>query len=298
VILDWEPDAKANHESRITNHESRMLVDLHLHTTASDGRSTPGQLVEQAAAAGVTVMAVTDHDTLASCIEVQQAAAARGIEAITGIEITAMEGGRDVHMLGYFIDVADTALAGFLVAQRATRIRRLGEIAGRLADLGMPVDIGGLVKAVADEGRSYGRPWIADAMVSAGYVADRREAFDRWLGADRPAFVPRRGAAPEDVIAIVHAARGLISLAHPGRTRLDDARIEALAAAGLDALEVYHSDHDAAGVARYAALADRLRLLRTGGSDFHGDPTHGVVIGGSPLPPDEWTRLCAAAPRP
>ena len=149
--------------------------------------------------------------------------------------------------------------------------------------------------ATAAAGRSIGRPQIADAMVAAGYVADRREAFDRWLGSDRPAFVPRTGAAPEQVIATVHRAGGVIALAHPGRTKLPEPRLESLAAAGLDALEVYHPDHDETLIAHYASLAHRLGLLRTGGSDFHGDPSHGVTIGCSTLPAEYWTRLHAVA---
>ena len=205
------------------------MVDLHLHTTASDGRLTPGELVAAAAAAGLTVMAVTDHDTVAACAEVRDAAQRRGIDTITGIEITAVDNNRDVHMLGYFLDIADRELAVFLGRQRAIRRARLEQIGERLAELAMPVDAARIATAAA--GRSIGRPQIADAMVAAGYVADRREAFDRWLGSDRPAFVPRTGAAPEQVIATVHRAGGVIALAHPGRTKLPEPRVESLAAA-------------------------------------------------------------------
>jgi predicted metal-dependent phosphoesterase TrpH len=272
-----------------------MLVDLHLHTTASDGRSTPRELVDTAAAAGVTVIAATDHDTVAAYADVRREALARGLQAIPGIEITAVEHGRDVHMLGYFLDVDDDGLARFLLRQRTIRSERVLEIAARLAELGMPIDISGVVAVAAIKRGTVGRPLVADAMIAAGHVRDRSEAFERWLGAGCPAFVPRGGATPEQVIGIVHAAHGLISLAHPGRTKLTDARITELALAGLDALEVYHSDHDAAAIAHYDALAERLRLLRSGGSDFHGDPSHGVVVGGSPLPVEHWARLEAAS---
>ena len=268
-----------------------MLVDLHLHTTASDGRSTPGELVSHAAAAGVTVMAVTDHDTVAACAEVAQLAQASGIEAVTGIEITAVESGRDVHMLGYFIDIEDAGLAEFLVGQRAIRLVRAECIARRLNELGLPVDLVPFTTAAATGGRTIGRPQVADAMIAAGHVANRREAFDRWLGAGKPAFLPREGASPERVIEIVHAVRGVISLAHPGRTGLDDRRIGELVAAGLDAIEVYHPDHDAGLVARYEFLADELGLVRTGGSDFHGDPAYGPTVGRVSLPPEQWARL-------
>ena len=240
-------------------------------------------------------MAVTDHDTVTSCRDVIESARGRGIDAITGIEITAVEAGRDIHMLGYFLDIDDAGLAEFLAAQRQTRVARVERIAQRLGELGMPVDFTLFLAAAATRGQSIGRPQVADAMIAGGYVTSRRDAFDRWLGAGRPAFIERAGPSPESVIEIVHAARGLISLAHPGRTCLPDSRVSQLVAAGLDALEVYHSDHDADTVSRYAALADRLGTLRSGGSDFHGDPGYPLTVGSVSLPPEHWDRLRTAA---
>jgi predicted metal-dependent phosphoesterase TrpH len=273
------------------------LVDLHLHTTASDGRCTPAELVARAAAAGVTTMAATDHDTTAAIAAVRTHAERRGILSIPGIEITAVADGRDVHMLGYFFEPGDPGLETFLAAQRATRVARVGAIAERLAALGMPIDIRPLLaEAARQTGKSVGRPKVARAMIDAGYVADTREAFDRWLGRGCPAFVERAGASPEEVIAILHRAGGLASLAHPGRTGIDD-RLQALCDAGLDVVEVYHSDHDAAAVDRYGRLAREFGLLVSGGSDFHGDPAHGFEPGQSTLPAPEWERLYAARDR-
>jgi len=133
-------------------------------------------------------------------------------------------------------------------------------------------------------------------MVDAGHVANTQEAFDKWLARDRPAFVPRSGPSPEHVVDAIHRAGGLASLAHPGRTQID-ARIPALARAGLDAIEVYHSDHDAAAIERYRLVAQDLALLATGGSDYHGEPGHGVRPGDATLPHDEWKRLNAARHR-
>jgi predicted metal-dependent phosphoesterase TrpH len=198
-------------------------------------------------------------------------------------------------MLGYFVDTDAPTLTRFLTSQRDTRIARVHRIAARLEELGIPVNAGVLAASVADARRTIGRPQIADAMIAAGHVVNRREAFEHWLGAGRPAFVPREGASPEQVIEIAHAAGGLISLAHPGRTLLPDDRIRELAAQGMDAIEVYHSDHDASLVGKYGALADELGILRTGGSDFHGDPSYGVTIGGASLPPEHWDRLRAKA---
>lgn len=271
-------------------------IDLHLHTTASDGRCSPAELVELAAAAGLTVMAATDHDTIAAVDEVRTLAAARGIEAIPGIEVTAVEGGRDIHMLGYFLTPTD-AFHAFLIEQRRARVDRAQAIAARLAELGMPIDLSGALAAVEPHSaRAIGRPQIARAMAQAGHVADTREAFDKWLGTGLPAFVPRSGPSPESVIEAIHQAGGLASLAHPGRTQIDG-RIAELRDAGLDALEAHHSDHDAEAVERYRRTAGDLGLLVTGGSDFHGDPAHGVTIGAATLPPDAWQRLYAARHR-
>jgi 3',5'-nucleoside bisphosphate phosphatase len=272
------------------------VIDLHLHTTASDGRCTPYELVNRAWRAGVTVMAVTDHDTVAAIPEVRSAAKACGIEVIAGIEITAIESsGRDIHMLGYFIDPDDSGLTTFLAKQRTQRIARVEALGLRLAQLGMPIDIGPVLRhAQEPRGRSVGRPQIARAMVAAGYVADTREAFDRWLATGRPAFVPRSGAPPGEVIDIVHTAGGLASLAHPGQTDVDSF-ISAYVESGLDAIELYHPDHDANAVARYRNIASRLNLLATGGSDFHGDADHGSEPGAVALPVEDWIQLRDAA---
>ena len=270
------------------------MIDLHLHTTASDGRLAPADLVRRAAAAGIRVLAVTDHDTTDGIDEAAAAAAPLGLSLYPGIEITAVDRGRDVHMLGYFFDRYEPRLADFLVAQRATRITRIAQMAARLAELGMPVDVGSLLdEAQRQTSKSIGRPRLARAMIDAGYVATTREAFEGWLGPGRPAFVERVGPSPHAVIDIVHRAGGCVSLAHPGRTRIDD-QIPALRDAGLDAIEAFHSDHDDQTSRAYADLADRLGLLITGGSDFHGDPSHGVEPAAATLPEPAWQRLLDA----
>jgi hypothetical protein len=271
------------------------VIDLHLHTTASDGRCAPSELVHRAAAARVSVLAVTDHDTTAAVAQVQSAGEAHAIQVVTGIEITAVENGRDVHILGYFIDPANVELAGFLVRQRGQRIARVEAMGDRLAQLGIPIDLQPLLAHARElDGRSVGRPQVARAMVAAGYVRDTREAFDRWLATGQPAFIPRDGAPSREVIEIVHVAGGLASLAHPGQTRVDP-QISAYASAGLDALEVYHPDHDRAYTERYLRLALQLKLLVTGGSDFHGDADHGWEPATVSLPIDAWIRLRDAA---
>jgi len=272
------------------------VIDLHLHTTASDGLLTPEALVARVAAAGITVMAVTDHDTVAGLDRAQAAASARGIRLIPGIEITAVENGRDVHVLGYFFDRAHRPLADFLDGQRADRRRRLQAMAARLAALGMPIDIDEVLARHA--AHAVGRPAIAKALVRGGHVATIAEAFDRYLGTDGAAFVPRQGTAVAGVVAVIREAGGLASLAHPGLLR-DPALLEQLVAAGAaapDAIEVFHSDHDEVVTARLLALADARGLLVTGGSDFHGDAAgRAVGLGRIALPADRFDRFSAKA---
>ena len=270
------------------------MIDLHLHTTASDGRLTPTELVALASASGVRILAVTDHDTTDGLDEAAAEAGRRGLVTVPGIEITAVENGRDLHMLGYFFDPFEESLVRFLIRQRVTRITRIADMAVRLAQLGLPVDVQPLLDdARRHTNKSIGRPTLARAMISAGHVATTNEAFDKWLGQERPAFVERVGPSPEEVIGTLHRAGGIASLAHPGRTKIDG-QIAALREAGLDAIEAYHSDHDAAATDGYLARARALDLLVTGGSDFHGDPAHGLEPGASTLPQPEWERLLRA----
>ncbi|MEZ5317858.1 MAG: PHP domain-containing protein [Vicinamibacterales bacterium] len=276
------------------------MIDLHLHTTASDGRSTPADLVREAQAAGITTMAVTDHDTTAAWEAVSAEAAARGIACVPGIEITAVEDGRDVHVLGYFFGARRAPdLEAFLDDQRADRRRRLVEIIRRLSAIGVAIDVAAL-EARQPPGRALGRPLVAAALVEAGYVASIAEAFDRYLSPGRPGFVPRRGASGADVIERIARAGGVASLAHPGKLG-DEAVVQRLVAAGLPAIEVHHPDHTPADTARYRALATRADLGVTGGSDYHG-PGSGREdgLGRTRLPEADFERLraLAAAPRP
>jgi predicted metal-dependent phosphoesterase TrpH len=267
------------------------VIDLHLHTTASDGLLEPSALVERAAAAGLSTIAVTDHDTVGGIAAARDAGIGFGVRVIAGIEVTAVENGRDLHILGYFFDPLSAALGRLLTAQRADRIRRVREIGARLGDLGYPLDVEPLLSAASQSGRSIGRPAIADALVAAGHCADRNDAFARLLGRGCPAFVPRDGTSPAAVVEIIHEAHGIASLAHPGISA-EDALIERLVSAGLDAIEVWHSDHSAGQQQHYGELADRLNVAKTGGSDYHGDGVHRVCrLGGVVLPATELARL-------
>ena len=274
------------------------MIDLHTHTTASDGRCTPAELVARASAAGVTVLSVTDHDTVAACEAVAAACAGAGIEFVPGIEITAVRSGADVHVLGYFLDPRSASLRAFLSEQRHQRVDRIRRIVARLAGHGLHLDADALLRpALDDPSRSVGRPWVARAMVAAGYVASTDVAFSAWLSRGRPGFVPREGAGPEDVIARIHDAGGIASMAHPGLLKRDD-WIPPLAEAGLDAIEAYHTDHGPDDTARYLALAAQLTLAVSGGSDYHADESHGAPRPGmTSLPREEFERLRAVVRR-
>lgn len=246
------------------------MIDLHTHTTASDGMLPPRALVERAHRVGIRTLSVTDHDTLAGVAEAAAEAAARGMELLPGIEITAVHKGRDVHMLGYFLNPAPRALAPFLERALQDRVRRAREMSARLAALGAPIDIDHLIAGAEAAGRAVARPTVARALLDAGHVTSLQQAFDRWLADGRPAYVPRTGASPAEVVRLVVRSGGVPVLAHPGLLRRDEL-IPELVEAGLGALEVYHSDHDAGAQSRYLRLAGRHGLAVSGGSDFHGD---------------------------
>ncbi|HSL22168.1 MAG TPA: PHP domain-containing protein [Vicinamibacterales bacterium] len=271
------------------------MIDLHLHSSISDGRDEPAALAQLCREAGVTVMSVTDHDTTAGWADASAAAEALGIEFVPGVEITAVLDGHDVHVLGYFPTLRVPMLEEFLRDQRADRLRRVREMVAKLADTGVRVDLGpALREAERNPSHTIGRPQVADAMVAAGHVADRDEAFARYLGADAPAFVPRRGYSPADVVELITAAGGLASLAHPALLDRDEI-IPSLILAGLPALEAFHSDHDPATARRYQRLAAASRLLVTGGSDFHGHGAwHEGTLGRIGLPPEDYARFRAA----
>jgi predicted metal-dependent phosphoesterase TrpH len=268
------------------------VIDLHLHTTASDGWLAPEDLVRVAAEAGLSTMAVTDHDTVTAVPRVQEAARLRGLDVVPGIEVTAVQDGRDVHVLGYFVDVDNRAFNSFLDGQRAHRRRRLDEIVDRLASLGVPL-ARPLPGESADAAVALGRPLVARALVEAGHCASWAEAFDRFLADGRPAFVPRRGASPADVVSHIHGAGGIAALAHPGKSS-PPALVEAMVDAGMQAIEVFHPDHGIEDTARYLDLARRHHLVPTGGSDYHGEGSgRESFLGRVTLPPEHYAALVA-----
>lgn len=275
---------------------SAGVIDLHLHTTASDGLCEPAALVDLAWRAGIRTMSVTDHDTVAGLAEVERAAEAAGIAFVPGIEITAVHGGRDVHVLGYFIDRHDAALEAFLEQQRADRLRRVNAMADKLSAIGRPIDRRAFLSS-RSKGRSVGRPMVARGLVKAGHVPDVRQAFEQLIGEGQPAFVPRSGPGPAGVIDIIKRAGGVASLAHPALLKRDDL-IPAMIDAGLTAVEAFHSDHDAAATDHYLALAERHGILVSGGSDYHGEKERRrAAFGTVGLPANCFQRLAERARR-
>jgi predicted metal-dependent phosphoesterase TrpH len=265
------------------------LIDLHLHTNRSDGVDAPEALVANCAAAGLSVIAVADHDTIDAIDDVAAAARRSGLSFVAGIEITAVRQRKDVHVLGYFVDHHAPALTRFLKAQLVDRIRRARQIGRRLMELGVPIDVESLIASAG--GKPVSRPLIAQALVDAGHVENRQSAFERYVGESAPAFEPRAGVSIEDAIGVIQEAGGLSSLAHPGLMGIDGI-IPVLARAGLAAIEAYHTDHSEADTGRYVAMARQLGLGLTGGSDYHGDRSHHPLLGGCVLPPHDFDDLC------
>jgi predicted metal-dependent phosphoesterase TrpH len=258
-------------------------VDLHMHSTASDGGVLPRDVVIAAAAAGLTAIALTDHDTIDGVAEARQAGDERGIEVIAGVELSAFEDERETHLLGLHLsDLA--AIEGPLATFRSARRIRAERIVATLNDLGVPVTLDA-VMTEAGTG-AIGRPHIARALIAGGWARDSREAFDRYLGFRKPAFVPKHTLGLADAIRLVHAAGGIAILAHPGGTGMR-AWLETLAALGLDGVEVRHPGHSAEDIARLGALADHLDLVPSGGSDWHGATTGPRMLNVMRVP-HEW----------
>ncbi|MDO4581113.1 MAG: PHP domain-containing protein [Bacillota bacterium] len=241
--------------------------DLHIHSTASDGKLSPTQVVEAAAAKGLLGCALTDHDTLNGVAEAHAAAERLGITLIAGVELSAEQQQSDVHILGYWLDERkmrdDKRLAEIAEARRW----RLEKMVERLTLLGMPLSFERICEQ-AGGSASLGRPHIAEELVACGYCASIREAFGKWLGRGMPAYVARPKLSPLEAVDMVLRGGGVPVLAHPG-LNVPDNLIPRLVEAGIGGIEVYHPEHDRAAERKYAQLARRWRLAMTGGSDYH-----------------------------
>jgi predicted metal-dependent phosphoesterase TrpH len=272
-------------------------VDLHIHSTASDGVFTPSEVVHLALARGLSVIALTDHDTLSGVTEAQQAATGTGLEVITGVEINAESERGALHILGYYVDSESGPLRKRLQAMRDARADRARTMIERLGKMGIPLEWEE-VQALAT-GDSVGRPHVARALLNRGYVGTIQEASDRFVGHDGPAYAPRLRLTPQEAIQTIIAARGVAVLAHPacsGPAAM--ARIPEFIGYGLRGMEVYYPDHLPEELEMLLKLCQRYGLLATGGSDFHGpDVKEGAPLGSVYVPLACAERLREAAER-
>lgn len=258
-----------------------MAVDLHTHSAASDGTDTPQRLVELAAAAGLSAIALTDHDTLSGIDEARRAADHHGIELISGTELSVSWPTGKMHLLVYFLEPGPGPLQDELEQLREGRHERNAAIVAHITDLGFPVTMDEVLHHAA--GESVGRPHIADALVARGLFPDRSAAFEQLLGDGRPGYLPRRTLDAETAIGLAAAGRALTSVAHPYTIGLERGEyadaFRRLAAMGLTAIESHHSEHSVELRLRLAELATDLGLATTGGSDYHGLGKPGVELG-------------------
>ncbi len=259
--------------------EGPSPVDLHTHTLRSDGTLEPGDLVAQAAAAGIRLLAITDHDNLGAFRELTAAGAPplpKGLELLPGVEINCLTGGAsevfegELHILGFGVRPDDDAFEAVLAGQRNGRLVRFDRTLATLRSLGLSVD-GALEELDLGATESLGRPTVARLMIASGYATSVEDAFERWLSRGRPAYVPREGIGPIRAINAIRAAGGLPVLAHFGEAENHESTIRDLQAIGLGGLEVFYRTFDQAHVDSVGRVADELGLVKTGGSDFHGD---------------------------
>lgn len=270
-------------------------VDLHIHTTASDGRSSPADIVHKSVELGVTIIAIADHDSVDGIAPALAAANAfPWLKIIPCVEISTDIPHAEVHVLGYFIDYADQKLKAALERFRNSRQERARRMVTKLENLGIHIDWQ-RVKEIAGSG-SIGRPHIAQAMLEKGYIASIKEAFTKYINRDGPAYVEREKMTPAEAVELILQAKGLPVLAHPFTVNNPEAMVVELKAAGLIGIEAYYDGYTGEEINRLVALAKRHNLIATGGSDYHGlDIGTETMIGGVNVPMESVERLTALA---
>jgi len=269
-----------------------MAADLHIHTTFSDGTDTPEEVVKKAREAGLDTIAITDHDTVSGIERAIAAGKSSGVNIIPGVELTTETVDFEVHMLGYFIDYKSEKLKATLDKIRDSRVSRIYEMADKLKKLGVNIDPERVLELSA--GGSPGRPHVARAMVEAGAVGSIREAFDKYIDSEGPAYVPHFKLTPEEAIKLILGASGVPVYAHPAISK-SDKMIPALVSYGLKAIEVYYGGHSQEDTKRYFNLAKKLGLLMTGGSDYHGTQSAREIRLGDVMIPDELVNKLSSA---
>jgi predicted metal-dependent phosphoesterase TrpH len=265
--------------------------DFHIHSTYSDGKLTPTQLAEMAHKNGVRVMALTDHDTTAGLEDMAQALSRYPeISLIKGVELSTDIPGSEIHILGYFMDVEDTAFQAELAKFREGRVGRGEEMVRKLRALGMDISWERVQEIAGDA--SIGRPHVAQALLEKGYVATIAEAFDRFIGRDGPAYAERDKMIPQQAIELIRGAGGIAFFAHPSYTRDMHSILPSLKAAGLTGMEVYYKAYSKETVESLRQAAERFDLMPLGGSDFHGlGNADDREIGDIPLPEEPIRRF-------
>ena len=272
-----------------------LRIDLHTHSTASDGLLAPAALVRLAREQGLDVIALTDHDNVAGVAEAQAEGQRVGLTVIPGVEINTdlPEGGGEAHVLGYFVECDQPAFLGTLATLRDARERRGERMVEKLRAQGLDISWE-RVRELAQG--SVGRPHVAEALIERGYANNIVDAFDRWLGRGRPGYVPRLKLSPEDAVRFIRSAYGVPALAHPADIpHLEDKLLPSLVSAGLLGLECYYGEYAAATVRHLADLAAAHSLIATGGSDYHGPNRHPTLLGGRRVPSEAAERLRAAS---
>lgn len=263
-------------------------ADLHLHTNFSDGTYTPEELASHAQRCALKAIALTDHDTMEGCTRAAAACASLGVEFIPGTELTCEHEGHELHLLGYYLDAENIRLAAELAKFQAVRQGRISEMVERLNELGIPIKAEAVFALASC--RSPGRPHVARTLVAGGWCSSLDEAFERFLKKGRPAWVPKFKISAMEAVDLIHHAGGLAVMAHPGLNHHDEL-IPILVSAGMDGLECFHSKHSTSATQRYLEMADRHRLLVTGGSDCHGMSKGRPLIGSVKIPYDCVERL-------
>ncbi len=270
-------------------------IDLHIHTTASDGKFSPAEIVRKSANLGLGVIAICDHDT-ANGLEpaLKETASFPHLRVIPGIEVSTHAPGNEVHILGYFIDHTDARLQDILASLRNSRRERAQAMTNKLRGLGVNIDWQ-RVKQIAGGG-SIGRPHIAQAMLEKGHIGSIKEAFTRYIGQDGPAYAERHKISPVEAVTLIKKVGGLPVLAHPTTINEPEAMVSRLKPAGLVGLEVYYDDYSEDERRRLARLADKHGLIATGGSDYHGlDDTAETLLGEADVPQKAAEALFALA---
>ncbi len=270
-------------------------VDLHIHSTASDGRLTPAEIVNKSAEIGLTTIAIADHDSSDGIVPALITAKAYPqLKVIPCVEISTDVPNGEVHVLGYFIDYTDHKLEAALSRMRNSRRKRALGMIAKLGNLGMHIDWG-RVQEIAGSG-SIGRPHIAQALLEKGYIATLKEAFTEYIGRDRPAYVERAKMTPVEAVELILQANGLPVLAHPFTVNDPETMVIELKAAGLVGIEAYYKDYTVDEINELVNLADRHNLIATGGSDYHGlDTSTETMIGGADVPIESAEQLIALA---